>query len=115
VKYHGFPDGTLGLTSIELRSSRWGLKIGDKELSPGTDVASLDAAVRQTAVPENHSKKAEVSGVGVVYVAKPNTAKSGEIEPMMNGLTQFNFNVDETGTVEVVCLSRVPPSDPDGD
>lgn len=77
VKYHGFPDGTLGLTSIELRSSRWGLKIGDKELSLGTDVASLDAPVRQSAVPDNHSKKADMSGVGV-YTSQNRTPRRAE-------------------------------------
>ena len=107
VEYHGFADGTLGLTSIELRSSKWGLEIGDKELSPGMDITGLDDTVRQSAVSGTFSKKKDKSGLGTIYIASPNASKNGKIEPLMNGMTQFNFNTRETGTIDVVRLSRI--------
>jgi hypothetical protein len=47
-------------------------------------------------------------GVGVIVTASPTESKSGEVEAPNNGRTQFNFEVDKTGTIEVVRLSRVP-------
>jgi hypothetical protein len=108
VEYVGSEDDSLKLTSIELHSSSWGFKIRDKELSPGMSTNRFDAAVRQSAVPKSRSKSEDMSGTGAIYIAKSNTKKKREVDPLQNGLTQFNFNVDETGVVEVVRLSRVP-------
>ncbi|MCS3631711.1 hypothetical protein GGP91_002306 [Salinibacter ruber] len=110
VEYHGFADGRLGLTSIELRSPKWGLEIGSKKLSPGIDIAGLDKKVRRSAVSGNLSKKKNKSGLGTIYIEKPNASKNGKVEPLMNGMTQFNFKTGETGTVEVVRISRIVPN-----
>ena len=107
VEYHGFANGTLGLTSIELRSTKWGLEIGDNQLSPGMDIARLGKTVRRSAVSGTHSKKGNKSGLGTIYIASPNASKDGKVEPLMNGMTQFNFSTGKTGTIEVVRLSRI--------
>ncbi len=108
VEYHGFADGTLGITSIELRSPRWGLEIGSKRLSPGGDIADLDKTVRRSAVSGKLSKKNNKSGVGAIYIEQPNASKNEKVEPLMNGMTQFNFKTGKAGAIDVVRLSRIP-------
>jgi hypothetical protein len=108
VEYHGFADGTLGITSIELRSPRWGLEIGSKRLSPGGDIADLDKTVRRSAVSGKLSKKNNKSGVGAIYIEQPNDSKNEKVEPLMNGMTQFNFKTGKAGAIDVVRLSRIP-------
>jgi hypothetical protein len=107
VEYHGFADGTLRLTSIELRSTKWGLGIGDDQLSPGMEIAGLGKTLRRSAVSGTLSKKKSKSGLGTIYIASPNASKNGKVEPLMTGMTQFNFSTGKAGTIEVVRLSRI--------
>lgn len=111
MKYHGFPDGTLGLTSVELHSSGWSMTVGGTELRPGASIDGLSSAVRKTVEPESSSKKEGRDGkeTGAVYIADPKAGKSGGVEPLKNGMTQFNYQVDpKTKTITVVRLSRIP-------
>lgn len=109
LKYHGFEDGTLGLSKIELQSPGWSLVVGGTRLYPGMGIRELSPAVRGSISEVSSSKEAEVDGIGVVGIAEPEAAKSGSVELLQGGRADIAVHVDKgTGTVRYIRFGRIP-------
>lgn len=109
LKYHGFEDGTLGLSEFELQSPDWSLAVGGTRLSPGMSIRELSPAVRGSISEVSSSKGAKVNGIGVVGIAEPEAAKHGAVTLLQGGRADIAVRVDqEAGTVKSIRFGRIP-------
>ena len=108
--YQKFEDGTIALLELQLWSSDWSLKVGEKELRPGMRIDSLSSVVRQSIQEGSYPKGANVDGIGSIHIAKPGTAKGGNVTLLKNGKAEITVHVNtESGTVGVVRFARLGP------
>jgi len=108
--YQKFEDGTIALLELQLWGSDWSLKVGEKELRPGMKIDSLSPVVRQSIQEGSYPKGANVDGIGSIHIAKPGTAKGGNVTLLQNGKAEITVHVNtESGTVEVVRFARLGP------
>jgi len=110
MKFRKFADGTIGLQSMESRSPEWSLIVGGTDLRPGMPVDRLSPAVRKSLQKRTTSDDPDLDHFSVVHIAKPGSAKSGDVELLQDGKAQILVYVNaETGIVERIRFSRLGP------
>ena len=108
LKYAKRKDGNVRLTTLEMRSPDWSLKVGGWELRPGMAVDHLSSAVQQSIKGDTFLGEDDVDGVAVIRVAKPGAAGGKNVKIMEGEQTQVSVHVDKsTGTVKVVRFHRI--------
>jgi len=108
LKYAKRKDGNVRLTTLEMRSPDWSLKVGGWELRPGMAVDHLSPAVQQSIKGDTFLGEDDVDGVAVIRVAKPGAAGGKNVKIMEGEQTQVSVHVDKsTGTVKVVRFHRI--------
>jgi hypothetical protein len=110
VEYDNYEGGVSGITSIEIRSPGWFLTVGSKTLRPGMTADRLSPAVRKSLQKRTTSDDPNLDRFSVVHIAKPGSAKSGDVELLQDGKAQITVYVNAvTGTVERIRFSRLGP------
>lgn len=110
IEYDRYEDGTSGVTTIQVRSSDWSLKVGGTKLHPGMSVDQLTPTVRESFQEDTTFDDPALDSFSVIHIAKPDSGKSGQVELMQEGRAQISVHAnDETRTVEMVRFARLGP------
>lgn len=109
IEYEMYQDGPRGVTSLEMRSSDWGLAIGEEKIYPGMALSELRAALRTT---RRSGDTAPFDNPDIdTYIAIPIAEESEDGSPAIEdmGRTQFVLYInDDTETVEMIRFQRPP-------
>jgi len=110
VEYDKYEGGVSGITSVEIRSPDWFLTVGGMELRPGMSADHLSLAVRKSLQKRTTSDNPDLDRFSVVHIAKPGSAKSGDVELLQDGKAQIIVYVNaETAIVKRIRFSRLGP------
>lgn len=110
IEYDRYEDGTSGVTTIQVRSSDWSLKVGGTKLHPGMSVDQLTPTVRESFQEDTTFDDPALDSFSVIHIAKPDSGKGGQVELMQEGRAQITVHAnDETRTVEMVRFARLGP------
>jgi hypothetical protein len=108
LKYAKRKDKNVKLTTIEMRSPNWLLKVGETEFRPGMTVNQLSPTVRQSIDEDTFLGDDDVDGVAVIRVAEPGTASGENVKIMEGEQTQISVHVNKGAkTVKVVRFHRI--------
>jgi len=107
IEYEIYQGGPRGVTSLEMRSSDWGLVIGEEKIYPGMDLSELSAAIRTTRSADPALDDPDIDTFITIPIAEESEDGSPAIEDM--GRTQFVLYInDDTETVEMIRFQRPP-------
>lgn len=108
IEYEMYQDRPRGVTSLEMRSSDWGLAIGEEKIYPAMALSELSAALRTTRRSGDPAlDDPDIDTFITISIAEESEDGSPAISDM--GRTQFVLYInDRTETVEMIRFQRPP-------